>query len=90
MRSYFLYFCEMQVEVQFWCIADNIFVENKKRLRFKHYVDLVEGQHVRKWKGGAVAQSVEHATPGEEIVGSIPAAAAAPYCLGRCQYNVIG
>ena len=37
--------------------------------------------------GGAVAQSVERATPGEEVPGSIPPA---PYWLGRCQYNVTG
>ena len=36
--------------------------------------------------GGAVAQSVERSTPGEEVPGSIPA----PYWLGRCQYNVTG
>ena len=29
--------------------------------------------------GGAVAQSVEHATPAEEVMGSIPAVAARPY-----------
>ena len=37
---------------------------------------------------GRVAQSIYSATPGEEVFGSIPAAAPAPYCLGRCQYNV--
>ena len=37
--------------------------------------------------GGAVAQSVERLTPGEEIPGSIPAVA---YWLGPCQYNVTG
>ena len=40
--------------------------------------------------GGAVAQSVEHATPGEEVPGSIHAVAVRPYWLGRCQYNVTG
>ena len=35
-----------------------------------------------------VAQSVERATPGEEVPGSIPAVAAR--WLGRCQYNLIG
>ena len=34
--------------------------------------------------GGAVAQSVERVTPGQEVPGLIPA----PYWLGRCQYNV--
>ena len=38
--------------------------------------------------GGTIFQSVEHATPGEEVVGTIPAVAA--YWFGRCQYNVIG
>ena len=38
--------------------------------------------------GGAVAQSVESATPGQEVPGSIPAVAAR--WLGRCQYNVTG
>ena len=33
-------------------------------------------------KGGAVAQSVERATPDQEVVDSIPA----PYSLGGCQY----
>ena len=33
--------------------------------------------------GGAIAQSVERATPGEEVPGSIPAVAAR-YWLGRC------
>ena len=36
--------------------------------------------------GGAVAQWVECVTPGEEVLGSIPAPA--PYWLIRCQYNV--
>ena len=39
---------------------------------------------------GAVAQSVERATPGEEVTGSIPLWPPAPYWLGRCQYNVTG
>ena len=37
---------------------------------------------------GAVAQSVERATPGEEVLGSIPLWPLTPYWLGRCQYNV--
>ena len=40
---------------------------------------------------GAVAQSVECVTPGEEVLGSIPAQGLWPpalYCLGRCQYSV--
>ena len=33
----------------------------------------------------------ERATPGEEVLGSIPAVAARPlYWLGRSQYNVTG
>ena len=40
--------------------------------------------------GGGVAQAVERTTPGQEVPGLIPAVAAAPYWLGRCQYNVIG
>ena len=32
--------------------------------------------------GGAVAQSVERATPGEEVPGSIPAVAARPLLVG--------
>ena len=42
------------------------------------------------WEGGGgrVAQLVEHAVPGEDVPGSIPAVASAPYWLGRCQYNV--
>ena len=40
--------------------------------------------------GGRLAQSVERATPGDDVVGSIPAVAARPYWLGRCQYNVTG
>ena len=35
--------------------------------------------------GGRVAQSVERGTPGEEVLGLIPAVAAR---LGWCQYNV--
>ena len=38
--------------------------------------------------GGTVAQSVERATPGEEVLGSNPTVAARPLWLGRCQYNV--
>ena len=34
-------------------------------------------------RGGGLAQSVERATPGEEVLGSILAVAAAPYWLGR-------
>ena len=41
-------------------------------------------------QGGAVAQSVERATPGEEVSGSIPLWPPAFYWLGRCQYNVTG
>ena len=40
--------------------------------------------------GGVVAQSAERATPGEEVLGSIPAVAARPYWLGQCQYNGTG
>ena len=40
--------------------------------------------------GSAVAQSVECATPVEEVVDSIPAVPPAPHWLGRCQYNVSG
>ena len=37
------------------------------------------------------AQSVERATPGEEVPGSIPAVAARLLHVGsRCQYNVTG
>ena len=32
--------------------------------------------------GGAVAQSVEHVTPGEEFLGSIPAVAAGTLLVG--------
>ena len=42
---------------------------------------------------GAVAQSVECVTHGEEVLGSIPAQGLwqpALYCLGRCQYSVTG
>ena len=39
--------------------------------------------------GGFAAQSVERTTPGEEVLSLIPAVAA-PYWLGRCQYNVTG
>ena len=42
------------------------------------------------WGGGAVAQSVERATPGEEVPGLISAVAAPPYLLDRCQYHVTG
>ena len=38
--------------------------------------------------GGGVAQSVERATSGEEVLGSIPVVAT--HRLGRCQYNVTG
>ena len=38
--------------------------------------------------GGVVAQSVERATPGEEV--RFPLWPPAPYWLGRCQHNVIG
>ena len=34
------------------------------------------------YTGGAVAQSVESATPGEEVLGSIPAAAARSLLVG--------
>ena len=40
--------------------------------------------------GGAVAQSVESATPGEEVPGSISAVAARLLLVGRCHYNVTG
>ena len=41
---------------------------------------------------GTVAQLVKLATPGEELLGLIPAVAAAPapYWLGHCQNNVTG
>ena len=42
--------------------------------------------HVILKVGGAAAQSIERATPVEEVVGSIPAVT--PYWLGCCQYNV--
>ena len=32
--------------------------------------------------GGAVAQSVEHATPGEEVPGSVPSVAAGSLLVG--------
>ena len=34
------------------------------------------------WGGGAVAQSVERATPGEEVPGSFPAVAAVSLLVG--------
>ena len=34
------------------------------------------------WFGGAVAQSVERATPGEEVPGSIPSVAARSLLVG--------
>ena len=37
-----------------------------------------------------MAQSVERTTPGEEVPGSVPAVADAPYWSGRCRYNVTG
>ena len=40
-----------------------------------------------RFMGGAVAQSVERATPGEEVPGSIPAVAARSLLAGSCQYN---
>ena len=40
-------------------------------------------RHFMNWsKGGAVAQSVECATPGEEVPGSIPAVAARTLLVG--------
>ena len=36
------------------------------------------------------SKSVERATPGKEVLGSIPLWLPAPYWLGRCQYNVTG
>ena len=42
-------------------------------------------------KGGAVAQSVERMTPGEEVPGLIPAVAACSLLVrsvSDCQYNV--
>ena len=50
--------------------------------------------HIYEWiclpSGGAVAQSVESATPGEEVLVQFPLWPPAPYWLGRCQYSVIG
>ena len=40
--------------------------------------------------GGAVAQSVERAIPGEEVPGLIPAVAARSLLVGFFQYNVTG
>ena len=40
--------------------------------------------------GGAEIQSVERATPGHEVEGSIPALDVRSLLLGRCQYNVTG
>ena len=40
--------------------------------------------------GGAVAQSAERATPGEEVLVRSPLWPPAPYWLGRCQNNVTG
>ena len=39
-------------------------------------------------EGDVVEHWIEHATPGQEVVASIPALA--PYWLGQCQYNVAG
>ena len=38
--------------------------------------------HYGHWEGGAVAQSVERATPGQEVPRSIPALAACPSLVG--------
>ena len=40
-------------------------------------------------QGGAVAQSVEHATPGEEVLGSIPAVAARSLLVGSAETEVM-
>ena len=40
--------------------------------------------------GGALAQSVERATPGEEVPGSIPAVAARSLLVGSVSDNVTG
>ena len=39
-------------------------------------------ENVLLWTRGAVAQSVERATPGEEVPGSIPAVAARSVLVG--------
>ena len=41
-------------------------------------------------EGGAVAQSLERATPDEEVVGSIPAVAARSLLVGSMSENVTG
>ena len=38
----------------------------------------------------AVVQYVEPLTPGDEVIGSIPAGPPASHWLGQCQYNVTG
>ena len=45
-------------------------------------VAIVPQVQVSKFSGGAVAHSVEHATPGEEVLGSIPAVAALSLLVG--------
>ena len=44
--------------------------------------DTYEGEGKKDLKGGAVAQAVERATPGEEVPGSIPAVAARSLLVG--------
>ena len=67
-------------------------------LQYPHLWDTVQlfrriDQGLAASLGGTVAQSVERTTPGEEVLCSIPAAAARSILvqlLGRCPYNVTG
>ena len=52
----------------------------------KTFGKFVQFYHFLTKRGGAVPESVERATPGEEVPGSISAVA----WLGRCQYSVTG
>ena len=49
---------------------------------FEYFLDIMYKMLASEHRGGPVAQSVERATPGEEIPGSIPAVAARSQLVG--------
>ena len=58
----------------------NLFQKKKAKKIFSLYHTLLADFHFT--VGGAVAQSVQHATPGEEVPGSIPVVAARSLLVG--------
>ena len=57
-------------------------IENESGTSLRITAMLKSNWSIQKERGGAVAQSVEHATPDEEVPGSIPTVAACSLLVG--------